>query len=278
MRPRVGHIQFLNCLPLFYALVKNDGLLDIELIKGAPRELSAKLLANELDIAAIPAIEYARNHEQLALLPDLSISSFGAIKSILLLSKYELPELDGKVVALTNTSSTSQILTKVVLEDLIEIKPQYFEAPPDLAQMLREADAALLIGDDALRSLDNKELKAFDLGHIWTEHTGKTMVYAVWATRTEFVCEQPEALQQVAGMLKDSVSYSLSHIEEVAEYAAKYEDFSADFLTDYFRTLRYDFSSETQEGLSYFLDEAFRLGFLREKAPLRLIEDVICRQ
>ena len=61
LRPRVGHIQFLNCLPLYYGLVKSHALLDIELIKGTPTELNHLLISGALDISPISSIEYARN-------------------------------------------------------------------------------------------------------------------------------------------------------------------------------------------------------------------------
>jgi predicted solute-binding protein len=68
MRPRLGHIQFLNCLPLYYGLVKNDVLLDVDLVQAAPKDLTRMLLDGKLDIAPIPAIEYARNAKDLVLL------------------------------------------------------------------------------------------------------------------------------------------------------------------------------------------------------------------
>ena len=72
MKPRLGHIQFLNCLPLYYGLVKNDVLLDVDLVKAAPRDLATMLIGGELDVAPIPAIEYGRHADELVLLPDIS--------------------------------------------------------------------------------------------------------------------------------------------------------------------------------------------------------------
>ena len=152
MLPRVGHIQFLNCLPLYYGLVKNGVLPDIELFKNTPTELSRMLLRGELDISPVPAIEYARHAGELQLLPRLTVSSDGRVLSILLVSKVPAEELGARPVALANTSATSQVLTKIILQDRYHVSPTYFESPPDLAQMFMEADAGLLIGDDALRT------------------------------------------------------------------------------------------------------------------------------
>ena len=43
MRPRVGHIHFLNCFPLYYGLIQHKVLLDVDLLKGTPRELNRML-------------------------------------------------------------------------------------------------------------------------------------------------------------------------------------------------------------------------------------------
>ena len=51
--------------------------------------------------------------------------------------------------------------------------------------MLMEADAALLIGDDALRAKykTSDSLYVYDLGREWKDLTGLPMVFAVWAIR-----------------------------------------------------------------------------------------------
>ena len=60
-RPRTGHIQFLNCLPIYYGLVTGRGILDLDLVKGTPAELNTMLLEGALDISPVSSIEYARH-------------------------------------------------------------------------------------------------------------------------------------------------------------------------------------------------------------------------
>ncbi|HET6497648.1 MAG TPA: menaquinone biosynthesis protein, partial [Coriobacteriia bacterium] len=146
-RPRLGHIQFVNCLPLYYGMVKNDVLLDVDLVKATPRDLTRLLSRGELDIAPIPAIEYARHADEFVLLPDIAISSDGEVQSILLLSKVPAESLGGRTVALTDTSRTSQVLTRVLLAKHWKARPDYVEMPPDLP------DDNLRGGDSACRFL-----------------------------------------------------------------------------------------------------------------------------
>ena len=44
-KPRVGHIQFLNCMPIYWGLVHSGALMDIELVKDSSERLGERLVA-----------------------------------------------------------------------------------------------------------------------------------------------------------------------------------------------------------------------------------------
>jgi chorismate dehydratase len=272
LKPRVGHIQFLNCLPLYYGLVKNYALLDIELIKGTPTELNNLLLGGTLDVSPISSIEYARHNDSLMLFPDFTVSSDGEVKSILLLSRVPAAELSGKKIALTNTSATSHVLLKLVLSRSYGIAPEYVISEPDLKNMFSVADAALLIGDIALKNYVNAEkFYLYDLGVEWKKLTGKKMVYAVWAVNRGFAQGGSELCESVFETFRKSMDYSMEHLSEIVEYAAKWEPFSPSFLLDYFRSLRFDFGKDYQEGLLLFYKLASEIGELKNVPELKFI-------
>ena len=272
MRPKVGHIQFLNCLPLYYGLVKNSALLEIELIKGTPTELNSLLVSGSLDISPISSIEYARHYRSLVLFPDFTVSSDGEAKSILLLSRFLIEDLSGRKVALTSTSATSQVLVKIILEHGYGVEPEYFTSPPDLNKMLADADAALLIGDIALMYyVGGKDFYLYDLGTEWKKLTGKKMVYAVWAVNRKFAETQNELSRYVFEIFKKSMAYSQKHLSEIVEYAARQEPFSLLFLEEYFKTLRFDFGEDYQEGLLFFYQLAAEIGELEVIPELEFI-------
>ncbi len=272
MRPRLGHIQFINCLPLYHGLVRNDALLGVELVKANPRDLAMMLLEGDLDVAPIPSIEYARHAGGLVLLPDIAISSDGVVQSILLISKVPAAELDGRRVALTDTSRTSQVLAKVLLSKRWHAAPEYVEMPPDLPAMLRDADAALLIGDEALRFYWEPQagLHAYDLGAEWTGWTGLPMVYAVWAVRRPFAQERPGSVAAVADALNASLEYCRANLAEISEHAARWEGFGADRFHSYFEALSFRFGPAYRDGLSRYLSEARAMGELDEVPSLEV--------
>lgn len=272
LRPKVGHIQFLNCLPLYYGLVKSYALLDIELIKGTPTELNNLLISGNLDISPISSIEYARHRKSLILFPDFTVSSDGEVKSILLLSRFPIEELSGKKIALTTTSATSQVLLKLILSRGYSVDAEYIPCKPDLTGMFSIADAALLIGDVALKYYYHTEdYYLYDLGLEWKKLTGKKMVYAVWAVNRSFAETKNELCENVFETFRKSMDYSTEHLSEIVEYAAKWEPFSPSFLIDYFKSLRFDFGRDYQEGLLHFYKLASESGELQTVPVLEFI-------
>ncbi|HJQ02841.1 MAG TPA: menaquinone biosynthesis protein [Jatrophihabitans sp.] len=276
-RPRVGHIQFLNCLPIYWGLVRSGALLDIELTKDTPDNLNRLLVNGALDIGPISLIEYLRHADQLLLLPDIAVGSDGPVLSVNLVSQRPLAELDGRPVALGSTSRTSVLLAQLWLRDVHRVQPRYFSCPPDLGAMMLEADAAVLIGDAALRATyeaSQAELSAaaakfavHDLGQAWRSWTGLPMVFAVWAARRDFAEAHPGLVKDVHSAFLHSRDEALAHVEQVAEQAARWEPFDAGTLAHYFRTLDFSLGERQLAGLMEFGRRAADAGAI--EVPVR---------
>jgi chorismate dehydratase len=262
-RPRVGHIQFLNCLPIYWGLVRSGALLDVDLTKDTPDRLNDMLVAGDLDIGPISLVEYLRNASELVLLPDLAVGSDGPVLSVNLVSQLPLAELDGRRVALGSTSRTSTLLARMWLAQVHGVHPDYFVCPPDLTAMLLEADAGVLIGDAALRATyeaPRHGLAVHDLGEVWREWTGLPMVFAVWAARREYAEANPGLVKDVHSAFVRSRDEALVHVDEVAEQASRWEVFDAATLATYFRTLDFSLGARQVEGLVEFGRRAAAAG------------------
>jgi chorismate dehydratase len=255
-RPRVGHIQFLNCLPLYWGLVASGALLDVELSKDTPDRLSEALVRGDLDIGPISLVEYLRHADDLVVLPDLAVGSDGPVMSCTLVSQLPLAELDGARVALGSTSRTTVLLARLLLEQRDGVRPLYFGCPPDLGAMMQEADAAVVIGDTALRATlydaPRLGLAVHDLGAAWRDWTGLPMVFAVWAVRRDFLLARPEAVREVHQAFLHSRDLSLADVDKVAESAARWEAFDASTLATYFTTLDFSLGERQLAGLREF--------------------------
>ena len=248
---RLGRISYLNMAPLFQRLETSA----VE-ITGVPTELNAKLCGGEIDLAPISSIEWARNAERLLLLPRLCVSSEGAVDSIQLVSAKPLRRIE--TIAVTPESATSTVLTRVLLPDAEHVP---FE---------QDADARLLIGDAALRSMFDDPTAHHDLGRLWQERTGLPMVYAVFATPAPLragVVELEEALLEAHRLAR-------AQREQIARETSAEHGYPAGYLARYFEKLHYRFGPRERDGLLAFLELAHEAGELACVPELAFVEDV----
>src|SRR3954467_3457544 len=262
-RPRVGHIQFLNCLPIYWGLMRSGALLDVDLYKDTPDRLNTALVTGDLDIGPISLVEYLRHADDLLLLPNLAVGSDGPVLSVNLTSTRPLAELDGRPVALGSTSRTGVLLAQMLLAEKYGANPRYFRCPPDLAQMLMEADAGVLIGDPALRAMYEgpaRGLRVTDLGEAWRDWTGLPMVFAVWAVRKDYAAANPGQVKEVHEAFQRSRDLCLGELDEVAGAAARWEPFDAATLAAYFRAWDFSLGDRQIAGVREFARRAAARG------------------
>ena len=248
---RLGRIGYVNMAPVFHRL---DA--DVEEVVGVPTELNRALLADEIDVAPISSIEYARNADRLRLLPRLCVSSEGAVDSIQLVSR--VPLADVRTIAVTPESATSVALTTVLL-------PHAEHVPLD-----EPADAKLLIGDAALKSAFEDPTPHFDLGRLWLDRMGLPMVFAVWAAREPVA----DGMVELQDALVASLRQARADPETLAYEASERYGYPAGFLARYFEKLRYRFGPRERAGLYTFLELARDAELLDEVPEFRFVNGV----
>jgi chorismate dehydratase len=185
------------------------------------------------------------------------------VLSVNLVSTRPLADLTYSRVALGATSRTGVLLARMLLAERHGVDPEYFHCPPDLTQMLLEADAAVLIGDVALRALYEapaRGLTVTDLGQAWREWTGLPMVFAVWAVRRDFAAAHPGLVKDVHEGFLRSRDLSLRELDEVAAAGARWEPFDAATLASYFRALDFSLGDRQVAGLREFARRAAAMG------------------
>ena len=82
-------------------------------------------------------------------LPGMAIASKNEVRSLLVVSK--VPIEMAKSFALDTNSRSSVGLARILSRRHWNIDPEFIDMPPDPDKMLARADAALVIGDPALR-------------------------------------------------------------------------------------------------------------------------------
>lgn len=185
MRPiRLGAVAYLNARPLVHGL---DGRTDLFGLRFDPPSQCAELLhANAIDIGMIPSVEFWRGADDYAVVPGMGIISRGPVASVALFTQQPVQEI--RTIAADTSSRTSNALLRVLCAERFAIAPEFVEMAPDAGRMLRECDAALIIGDPALYlDADAAGLTKIDLGAEWTALTDLPFVWAFWAGRPAVV-------------------------------------------------------------------------------------------
>ncbi|WP_124727327.1 menaquinone biosynthetic enzyme MqnA/MqnD family protein [Staphylospora marina] len=268
MTVRVGKISFTNVLPIYQHLDATG--LDIELVPEVPARLNKAMAEGGIDLSPISSFAFGARHRDFYLLPDLSVSAWGDVRSVCLFTKGKsLSELDGARVALTPKSASSVALLRILLERYEGVKPRYETMEPDLPRMLESADAALLIGDDAIvGGRAHPEYRVFDLGREWHERTGHSMTFAVWAVRREVAHRSPNELANIHERFLEAKESGKRDLRPAVHEAMRLLGGDEGCWERYFRGLTYDLGERELEGLKLFFRHCAELSLLPEDVEI----------
>ena len=284
---RISIVQYLNTTPLVWGFTNGALRGKYDLSFTVPSLCAEALRNNAADIAIIPAIEYQRI-DDLVILPDLAIASKTRVRSLLLVSKVPLEK--ARNIALDSSSRSTQALTKILCQQKWKIAPEFLEMSPDLPTMLVRADAALLIGDPALRlSLatesgtrrgeageqicsaasagiaDDSTLHIYDVVEQWRRMTALPAVLAVWAARRKVAT--PEVIED----FQASRNYGLRRLTEISTQAAADLNLPANKLQRYLtENINFSLDEENLRGLSVFFQAAAEQNLIPQAKPIEI--------
>lgn len=282
---RISIVQYLNTAPLVWGFTNGPLQGKYDLSFTVPSQCAEDLRRGHADVAIIPAIEYQRI-PGLAILPDMAIASKNQVRSLLIIAKKPIEQV--KSFALDRSSRSTQVLTRILCADLWRITPQFFEALPDLPEMLSQADAALLIGDPALRASVGIEshsgtarpgqavcqaatlgiplgelLYIYDVAGVWRSLTGLPAVLAVWACRREL------GTPEVTADFLASRDFGLAHMSEISYQASQDLELGQATLESYLRNnIDFSLDVENRRGLELYFEHAAKLGLIPEAKPI----------
>jgi predicted solute-binding protein len=247
----VSAVSYLNTWPLVWGFLHGaqKGVFNFRF--DLPAHCAAALERGDADIGLVPCAELDRL--RLDFLPELGIACDGPVRSILLISKCPYKEI--RTLAADAGSRTSVALARILLAERfgcpsLDVRPH----SPHLDEMLAEGDAALIIGDPALR-LDPAALpyRTLDLGEEWRAWTGLPMVFAVWAGHREALTAEAKAA------FSASYQWGKGHMDEIVRQAAEQgfpQGLARDYLT---RHIEYELSERHLRGLALFRERVSQL-------------------
>jgi len=288
---RISIVEFLNTAPLVWGFTDGPLAGKYELSFAVPSQCAEDLRAGRADVGIIPAIEYQRMEDVVAL-PGMAIASKQEVRSLLVVSK--MPIEMAASFALDTNSRSSVGLARILSQRYWDIDPEFVDMPPDPEQMLARADAALIIGDPALRlrlrvdALQAKtpgtdglcccggddeqpipgveSLFVYDLAQQWREMTGLPAVLAIWVARRGVLT--PE----MAADFQASREYGLARIGEIAEGAALKLELPPRELERYLtENINFSLDEENLAGLRRYYEECARAGLIPRARELEFV-------
>ena len=271
---KIGHINFLNVLPLDYGYKKNVKS-DLNIVYGVPTFLNGELERGKIDLSNISSIEYAKQAENLLILPKICVRADDSVTSIVLVSRKPIEKIRDDKIILTSKSDTAQRLLKIILHESYDAAPNYetravkIENPVD-----SDATASLFIGDDALFIyLHSPKFFVYDLGHEWKKLTGKQMIYALWAVRKNFAAENPEIFKSAYEKILRAFKFGLENKSAAINSVLNKKPFTFEELDKYLGgAIKWDLTEEDLEALKIYYRKAAALKLIDSEPELEFAE------
>lgn len=261
--PRISASSYSNTAPLVWSFLYGKGRGMAELIMDTAPARSAQLLAEDrVDAALVPVIAY-QMIEGVRVVPDVCVGARESVRSVCLVTRgCELGDV--RSVSLDVSSRTSVVLTKLIFREFLDFEPVWSDAAPDADAMLAESDAALLIGDPALRmsATSDPERRVYDLAQLWHEHTGLGFVFAMWMTRRSSIPIDLAAARDEG----------VARIDEIATNYASDTGLSRDEMKQYLtRNISYSIDDSMLAGLELYFALAAKHGLIAENNALKFV-------
>ncbi len=268
---RLGKIGYLNVLPIYYPLEAGIVSHPFTIVSGVPAYLNRLMAQGELELSVVSSIEYARYPERYLILPDLSISCRGAVRSVLLLSQTPVEQLSGQTILVSSQSHTSVALLRVLLTTHLGMTVDFRHG--SCAEALAEGEppvAMLAIGDEALRLREHPRYPyRWDLGEAWHAWTGLPFVFALWVMQRQALERWNGVLEEALDSLLSAREWGRSHLDEICCHALKEGILDLPQLQDYYQCLKYDLNRDEMRGVERFYQYLVGLSEISRVPPLQ---------
>jgi len=196
------------------------------------------------------------------LVPGVGVGSRQKVRSVVLVSRLNnLKKV--RTVALDDSSRTSAVLVRIIFKEFLQFEPKWTTRSPDLKQMLRDSDAALIIGDPAM-TFGRGGLRVWDLAALWHDFTSLGFVFAMWMTGA--ANGDTPAIDFV-----QACNEGLAQRNEIIDYYEQRLGLSRSELQTYLtENITFFPDVELRKGLQLYYELAYKHGLIPGLKPLNL--------
>ena len=279
-KPKISIVKYLNAVPLAWGILEGPQRDVFDSVLSTPAACADQLAHGGVDIGLIPSIEFQRI-KGCRIVPGPAVAATHRVRSVILVSVVPLWKV--KTVACDRGSRTSVALARIIFSDFYHTRPDFRPAEPNITNMLAQSDAALLIGDNALKFMETHErpnielqkplvrlgsepVQVFDLAERWRFLTGLPFVFAFWAVREGFEDGT------VVDVLKQSRDFGTANIPTIAAKYSEQLQIKKEFVQEYLeRNVHYYMDQACLEALELFYKKAAHVGALTSVRELQFI-------
>jgi chorismate dehydratase len=258
---RIGAVRFLNARPLVASLESIGP--PYKVLYGSPSGLAGALQRGDCDVALIPVAAYLSGIGG-NIVPHVSISCFGPAGTLKLFARCPLEEI--RTLALDRTSRTTALLARAVLAARHGVKPECTVVEADLAHVLDDADAAVVIGQDELLRGEGppQATVELDLGQAWWDWQQLPLVMAFWVFREQWFSDQ------LVEALRAAREGGIEWLGRLAEEEAGRRGLEPALVKRYFsEMLNYDLNDDHIRGIDRYQGILTAQGLLKARRELR---------
>lgn len=237
----IARIPYLNTEPFYHGFSAQG----YELINLPPRELGREAARGRIAAGPMSAVDYFKLDQDFEPLGPFGIAAAGPVRSVLLLSKRPIPELNAGTIAVTTETSTSVKLLMLLLRHRYDVRPAVWRLGLE-----DPADALLVIGDEALRrSKDPEYPVVLDLAAAWWEWKKLPFVFALWVVRKSLPLEEKKVLSI---RFEDTFYENVKDLSAIARERAPDLGMTVEDIESYLRNIRFRLGPDDWEGLAEF--------------------------
>lgn len=236
----IGSVPYVNARPLVQRF-DDDPSLGVKVVYDVPSKLAQRLQIENWQAALVSSYFALTSDFQVA--DGVGIISDGPVASVRLFSKVPFERVER--LALDQSSMTSNALAQIVLHEQFGVVPESQTELPNLESMLRNHDAAVLIGDIGMEA-SSDGLHVLDLGQAWSELTGLPFVWALWTGKPT---------PHLVTALNEAYDWSQENWEHVIDQSSLQSGWPEETVRNYLETnVKFTLGEREKTGLSLFLE------------------------
>lgn len=254
----IGSVPYLNGKPLVWGIENEPS---VRISYDVPSKLAPMVSSGEMAVGLV-SVAACFADPSLEIIPGIGIGCAGPVESVKLFCRDDVRSI--RRVALDTSSLTSCLLTRIVLLEKHGLRFECTPMSPSLDEMLQGNDAAVVIGDPAMK-VPAGQYRELDFGEEWYEMTGLPFVFAGWVVNPD------RASSEVVDVLTRTKAHGLASLEEISRSESERLDLPYEtcyrYLTD---IMQYDLTDDHLRGLRLFHRKACEHGLAAPGHVIRL--------